>query len=195
MKDLTRVPNPEDILLDTSDWNAEDLSRYPNHRFQMFGISSSWDCLAAIYILSHFGDFYWMTDEIYRVIGNRAYVANYQGDWKIVQDFLEQFPQSPMQFYDIWCCHRSPEEFFGNLKKRAKRLLYGFRIVSNDPPRRKPKHQERIRGYRDKGSLRLPHQYHGISPYSETPKLDLRAKIGHPILRKKEDFPGEDTSQ
>lgn len=192
---LNRAPRPEDIQMDTSDWNAEILSRHPDHHFWISNLSSSWDCLAMIYILSHFGDFYWMTDTLYRKMSERAYVANYEGEWSIVQNFLEQYPQTPQQFYDLWLLYKSPEEFFGNLKKRAKRLSYGCHLKPNNPQGRRVRKPQRVRGYRDKGTLRLPHQYHGDPPVPEAQKLDFRGRCGHPLLREKEDFPGEDKSQ
>lgn len=179
--------------MDTSDWNAENLSRHPDHHLYCRTFSTSWDCLAMIYILSHVADFYWMTDYLYREISKKAYVANYEGEWRTVQVFLEQYPQTPQQFYELWLNYKSPEEFFGNLKKRAKRLSYSCHLRPNSPQGGRVRKSQRVRGYRDKGSLRLPHQYHGDPPVPVTPKLDYRGRVGHPLLREREEeIPGEE---
>lgn len=187
-----RAPKPEDIQLDISDWNAEILSRHPDHSFGCSQASTSWDCLALIYILSHFGDFYWLTEKLYRRISQKAYVANYEGEWKTVQLLLEQYPQTPQQFYELWLQEKSPEEFFGNLKRRAKRLLNGFQLRPDNPQGGNVRRPQRVRGYRDKGTLRLPHQYHGDPPVSDS-KLDFRRQVGHPLIREEDDSPGEDS--
>lgn len=177
---LNRDPNPNDLRLKVDDWIAEVLSLQPDRTLSC-RVRSSWDSLALIYIISHVADLFWITDEIYRAIGQAAYVANYEGEWKTVQVFLEQNPQTPEEFYNLWCKFKSPDEFFGNLKKRAMRLHYIIKFKKRDPHGPITKAQ-RARGYRDKGTLRPSHQFHGDPP-EKGPHLDLRSKIGHPLLK------------
>jgi len=122
-----------------------------------------------------------MTEKVIRKIANKAYLADYQGEWQIVQDFLQKHPTSPSDFYEIWLTHKSPEEFFGNLRKRAAKLSMLVRINTENPLRRKVVYPQKARGYKDKGTLRPPHEFHGDPPVSPQ-KLDYRHLVGHPLL-------------
>lgn len=176
-----RRPNPKDLSLDLEDWIAECQSLQPDRTLGIRNIGTSWDSLCLIYILSHVGSLYWITDDILRRIAQKAYVANYEGEWKTVQDFLEQNPQTPEEFYNLFLKYRSPEEFFGNLKKRARRISLLIRFYKRDPHGPVSKSQ-RTRGYRDMGTYHPPHEYHGEPPEKDE-KLDLRKRVGHPLLK------------
>lgn len=176
-----RSPNPRDLSLDLKDWIAECQSLDPDHTLGIRTIGSSWDALCLIYILSHVANLFWITDDIHRRIAQKAYQANYEGEWKTVQDFLQQNPQTPEAFYQIWISYHSPEEFFGNLKKRAKRIQLIIRFKKRDPHGPVSKSQ-RIRGYRDKGTYHPPHEFHGEPPEKDE-KIDLRRFVGHPLLK------------
>jgi len=149
---------------------------------RFFAQLSAWEALCLIYIVSHFGERYWVTDEIYERISNKAYQANYQGEWQTVDTFLRQYPRSPSIFYEIWLTVKSPEEFFGNLRRRAKRVAMLIKIQKRDSTSRPVRTPQRARGYKDKGTLRPPHQFHGDPPLRDGEKQDFRHLVGHPLL-------------
>jgi len=176
-----REPKPSDLLLKSIDWIAEVPSLALDRFYGYSGPLSSWDALCLIYIFSHVGDRYWMTEEVFRKIANKAYLADYQGEWQIVQDFLQKHPTSPSDFYEIWLAHKSPEEFFGNLRRRAAKLSMLVRSITRNPHRKPVTYPQRARGYKDKGTLRPPHEFHGDPPV-KAQKMDLRHLVGHPLL-------------
>lgn len=171
----------ENLNLIDDDWIAECLSLEPDRSLSFPRTSTSWDALCVLYLLSHLESHYWITDEIHRKLAQQAYISNYEGEWENVQFILEQYPQTPKEFYDLFLKFHSPEEFFGNLVRRARRLSKGIRSKQRDPhgPVRKV---QRHRGYRDKGTLRPPHQP-VVDPPLRAEKFDRRTKLGHPLLR------------
>lgn len=172
----------EDYSLADDDWIAECLSLQPEMALRIPRTSTSWDALCVLYLMSHLESHYWITDDVHRMMAQKAYLSNYEGEWKVVQEILEQYPQTPKEFYEIFLMFHSPEEFFGNLVPRARRLSSGLDKKKRDP-HGPVQRTVRHRGYRDKGTLRPPHRPPVIPPSSESPKLDRRKKIGHPILR------------
>jgi hypothetical protein len=184
-----REPDPKDIPIGDENWIAECQSLQPD-RYIDFPVLTAWDSLCLIYLLSHVSSLYWLTDEIHRRIAQKAYQSDYKGEWRTVQEILEQYPQTPEQFYLIFLRYKSPEEFFGNLKKRARRLLYLVRYKRREPSSH-PRRTNRPRGYRDKGTLRPSHRPRVMPPEQE-PKEDRRKLIGHPLIHEEEDEnPGE----
>lgn len=183
-KNDQRLPSPRDIPLAIDDWIAECQSLQPDRTIGIRDIGTSWDALCLIYIISHVGNLFWITDSILRKISQKAYQSNYEGGWKTVQEILEQNPQTPEEFYWQFLQSHSPEEFFGNLKRRSKRMILLIRFYRRDPhgPVRKP---QRARGYKDKGTLRPPHKRHGDPPEKKE-KVDRRGMVGHPLLREEE---------
>lgn len=176
-----RRPNPEDLQLEITDWIAECLSLEPDRTLGIRNIGSSWDALCLIYILTHVSSQFWITDDITRRIGQKAYAANYQGEWETVQDLLERNPQTPEEFYNIFILTHSPEEFFGNLKRRARRVCLLIRFMKRDP-HGPVSYSQRTRGYKDKGTYHPPHEFHGEPP-EKVERLDRRKMIGHPLLK------------
>lgn len=172
----------EDFSLVADDWIAECLSLQPNMSLRFPQTSSSWDALCVLYLLSHLESRYWITDEHHRRIAQQAYVSNYEGEWKTVQEILEQYPQTPKEFYDIFLKFHTPEEFFGNLVRRARRLSRGIGTKMRDPhgPVSRP---QRHRGYRDKGTLRPSHRPAVEPPVESFERLDRRSQAGHPLVR------------
>lgn len=175
-----RDPNPRDIPLGLADWIAECQSLQPDHSLWIRTVGSSWDALCLIFILTHISSLPWITDDITRRIAQKAYQANYEGEWETVQFLLEQNLQTPEQFYRYFLERHSPEEFFGNLRKRAMRVLYLVRTVKRDPHGSYVRPQ-RIRGYRDKGTYHPPHEFHGDPPERDQ-KVDRRHLVRHPLL-------------
>lgn len=171
----------EDFSLIDDDWIAECLSLPPDRTLRIPRISSSWDALAVLYLMSHLAKSYWITDQVYRNLAQKAYIANYEGEWEAVQVTLERYPQTPKEFYDIFLMFHSPEDFFGNLLRTARRLSKGIGNKAREPLGvvRKP---QRHRGYRDKGTLRPAHRP-AVEPPSEIERVDRRSDIGHPLIR------------
>lgn len=163
-------------------WIAECLSLSPDRAIRIPRISTSWEALCVLYLMSHLESHFWITDEIHRILANKAYVSNYEGEWETVQTILEQYPKTPKEFYDIFLRFHSPEDFFGNLVVRARRLSFGIGTIRRDPhgPISRP---QRHRGYRDKGTLRPSHRPTVVPPSKEE-RIDRRQNLGHPIFRK-----------
>lgn len=171
----------EDFSLRDSDWIAECQSLQPERTIRIPRISTSWDALCVLYLMSHLESRYWLTDDVHRKMGQKAYVANYEGEWETVQVILEQYPRTPKEFYDIFLKFHSPEEFFGNLVPRARRLSRGIGSILRDPHGPVLRSQ-RHRGYRDKGTLRPPHRP-AVEPPTKLAHIDRRSKLGHPLIR------------
>jgi hypothetical protein len=171
----------EDFSLIDDDWIAECLSLQPDRSLRIPRITSSWDALAVLYLLSHLERAPWITDEVHRMLAQKAYAGNYEGEWETVQKILEQYPQTPKEFYSIFLENHSPEDFFGNLVRTSRRLLRGLGSKARDPHGcvRKP---QRHRGYRDKGTLRPAHRP-AVEPPVDVERVDRRSLIGHPLIR------------
>lgn len=181
----TRRYTKEDYSLESDDWIAECLSLGPERSLRFPRTTSSWDALCILYLVSHLESHYWMTDDIHRRIGQQAYAGNYEGEWKTVQEILEQYCQTPKEFFDIFLKFHSPEEFFGNLVPRARRLTRGIDNKKRDPHgpvRRTLRH----RGFRDKGTLRPSHQRPVVCSLTDN-RLDRRKKIKHPLIYEEEE--------
>lgn len=179
--DVRRDPNPKDFRLKEADeWIAECQSLSPDLSLGIHAVGTGWDALCLIYLLSHISHLYWITDDITRKIAQKAYSSNYEGEWEIVQQMLELDPKTPRQFYEQFLQDRSPEEFFGNLKRRARRLIRIIKFKKRDPhgPVRVP---QRKRGYNDKGTYVPPHRPR-VEPPEKVTRVDRRKKVGHVLL-------------
>lgn len=175
----------EDYSLLEDDWIAECLSLQPDRAIKLPRISTSWDALCVLYLVSHLESHYWITDDIHQRVANMAYRAKYEGEWRNVQEILEHYCQTPKDFYQQFIKSHSPEEFFGNLVPRARRFSRAIDNKKRDPHGPVLRVQ-RHRGYRDKGTLRPSHRPTVIPPYEETNLEDRRSKIRHPLLRDRE---------
>lgn len=174
------LPNGKQFALEDDDWTAELLSLQPERSLKIPRISTSWDALALLYLLSHLEASFWITDDAHRQIAQKAYLGNYEGEWETVQFILEQYPKTPKEFYQLFLMRHSPEEFFGNLQRKARRLRRGLGTKARDPHGlvRRP---QRHRGYRDKGTLRPAHRP-AVEPPQKEERIDRRKSIGHPLL-------------
>lgn len=141
------------------------------------------DALALIYVSLYFE--YWSTDKIIDAIRQKCYFQNYEGEWAIVQDFLELKLQTPEQFEKYYILTKGAFDFYGNFIKRAYKMTKILKIQDVTKPSkhrvRKPVYR---RGYKDKGSLRLPHENHGEKPISLIERIDRRQNVTHPLLGK-----------
>jgi len=174
------LPNGKQFALEDDDWTAELLSLQPERSLKVPRINSSWEALAVLYLLSHLEASFWITDGVHRMLAQKAYVSNYEGEWETVQFLLEQYPKTPKEFYDYFLLNHSPEDFFGNLVRTARRLKRGIGSYARDPQgivRRSQRH----RGYRDKGTLRPAHRP-AVEPPLVTERVDRRKNIGHPLI-------------
>jgi hypothetical protein len=147
-------------------------------------LSSAKFCLSLIYISLHFQ--YWETDDLIKAISQKCYLQNYNGEWKTVQDFLETELKTPKEFEEKYISVKGPHDFFGNFLPKASRNIKLLKIKDlQKKDKRKVLYPQFHRGYKDKGSLRLPSEYHGDRPL-KTEKEDRRSKVAHPLLG--EDF-------
>jgi hypothetical protein len=148
-----------------------------------YNVRTAWESLCLLYLSLHLN--YWETEVVVRTISQRAYQHSYEGEWQVVQRFLEEQLDTPQQYEERWkeLSGRPLEEFYGNLvpyaAKMEKRLDYRDTSKAATGKVRRP---QRKRGYADKGSCRLPHEKHGSPPVKE--KEDRRNLIMiNPLLR------------
>lgn len=177
---------------------AETSSLYSNTSASLrANFESSQEALALILISGFLKP--WNTDIIIRTIGQKAYAYNYQGNWKRVQLILESYDfqeeldtqQAPEKLIATFLMFFSPEDFYGNIVPLAYKLAK-YRIFFKNPFNenfRRPQRPVFRRGYKDKGSRRLPHERHGEPPYKEK-EIDRRYLIKHPLA----DFVRRETS-
>jgi len=80
-------------------------------------------------------------------------------------DFIEYLLQSKvlMKLFLLETSKWSTRDFFGNILQKdcLKRAMR--RVSPQMKTKRKPKRSQRVRGYRDKGTLKLSHQIHNCS--------------------------------
>jgi hypothetical protein len=146
-------------------------------------LTNAWSALAAIYIGLEYE--YWENEKLFRTISQKAYLNKYNGQWKTVQDFLEAEFQSPKQYQEAFILRFGPREYHGNLLPAIQRLREVLKFKASVERKEKPvKYPQFHRGYKDKGTLRLSHEKHGIPDYSSDPERpDRRSLVYHPLLR------------
>lgn len=124
----------------------------------------------------------WLTEKVYRVIAYRAFINNYLGEWEIVQAMLETKPQTYEAVKKKFLEYHSYSAFEGNYRcSRSEISRWLWKKPIGSTRQGTVRYPQRKRGYTDKGSRRLPHQYHGIPPYSDE-KEDRRHLVQHPLL-------------
>lgn len=170
------------------DWIAESQSWYSAPEVL---VSKEWlphvlnarQALAAIFAAKFLP--YWVNDEIFKRIGQLAYLNRYQGTWKIVQDILERiYEDNTGTEIDekIWLSYQSEDDFFGNFLVEVNCLLkINYHSWKRLDERKLPKKKVRRRGYQDKGSLRPSHKRGRNLPEPE-PGEDRRELVRHPLL-------------
>lgn len=143
-------------------------------------VTSAKQALVLIYISLYFP--VWESEKLIRTISQKCFAQNYNGEWKTVQDFLEIEFKTPKDFETKYCSEKGPHDFFGNFLPKAERNIRAIKITDlTKKNRTKVVYPIFHRGYKDKGSLRLPSDSHGIRPYKE--KEDRRPLVFHPLVR------------
>lgn len=177
----TKRSTPEELRAKIAE--LQSLYSDPNCYYDIrASITSARDCLSLIYLMTYFR--FWETESIIKAIAQNAYAKNYEGEWSNVQEFLEYKDLTTEQFEAYYIQRYGAHDFFGNFLKRSVRisrtLKFNDRNKKDTRPVRKPQFR---RGYNDKGTLRLPHEYHGERPYSDnTNRIDRRKQVAHPLL-------------
>lgn len=119
----------------------------------------------------------WESWEVVARIRESCYFHRYTGEWKQVQECLEQVTDLDT-FEKKLQTLMSLDDFFGNFLMEVERYLrrerFAFKPFERD--RNKPRRLIRHRGYRDKGSLRPYHQ-RGRNLPEESPSEDRRGKV------------------
>jgi len=177
---------------------AETSARYSDPRVELrANVTSARSALSFLLICSWFGNEPWRTEVLIKTIAQAAFAARYAGKWKLVQTLLELEPESfnPETVIATLLAQVSPYEFYGNLVNDALAFYRSiqFRDTTKHPSRRVRRPQFR-RGYRDKGSRRLPHEQ-PVDPPTRPPLTDRRHKVHcNPLLelRRAEDSLSED---
>lgn len=128
---------------------------------------------------------YFQINQIRESIGRMARNYSYQGDWKVVGEILEQ--STSLDIHSTWIIlfeTINENDWYGNYVPRLIRAVRSLRTkkvyssVSEDlRPVHKPK---RKRGYNDKGSQRLSHQWLPRE-YPELGKKKLQKPIKEPL--------------
>lgn len=163
-------------------------SRWPNTSgvYEIRGrIGTAQQALAQLFLCSFLEP--WETDRLIRAMSQKCYQCSYQGAWQEVQEILEHYPKNSLDFTEKYLQHHSPEEFFGNLLRSTEREILIAKWVDPSQHSSRPvKKRVRRRGYRDHGTLRLPHERHG-EPVSSPEREDRRDRVSHPLLQKTEE--------
>lgn len=124
----------------------------------------------------------WESWEIVSRIRESCYFHRYTGEWKQVQEILEQVTDLDT-FEKKLSSLMSEDDFFGNFLTECERFLrrepHSFKPLVRDE--HKPRRLIRHRGYRDKGSLRPKHQQ-GRNLPEEFHSEDRRGKVRYSHL-------------
>lgn len=126
----------------------------------------------------------WQTDVLVRKLAQMAYANNYQGRWNRVQEILELEINRPEELEEYYIQTGHANDFYGNVLPLAVKILYRIKYIDTSKgPRSRVRYPQRVRGYKDKGSCRLPHEYHGEDlPGKERKRDDRRQYVHHPLV-------------
>jgi len=121
-----------------------------------------------------------------------------EGKWTIVEELIQQ-PQGFFFLEEVLIENFSPEDIFGNLVPKLKRVIASVTPVSKKVQEQKNKQKkvkEKVfrRGYADHGTLRPSHKWLPWNAYSE-PEAPERETIDFYIPRRNQWVPLEDTKQ
>lgn len=103
----------------------------------------------------------WFSDSFLHLIANQAYLQRYQGNWLVLQYFIEN-ATSIQDFLELVELNGFQREFFGNFVVSTEKVLR--KILIERSWKLEPGtygeviYPEYRRGYRDKGNLRPPHE-------------------------------------
>jgi hypothetical protein len=93
-------------------------------------------------------------------VANVCYKNNYQGKWKLVQEFLELEYNYPAGLFEELTKNFNLHDIYGNFIPTLSRVSRTVKIRTGQSRKRKVKRSQRKRGYDDKGTLRLQHERH-----------------------------------
>lgn len=146
------------------------------------------DSLVILFILSLMELKDWQSEKVINQIANKAYCGNYQGAWLEVQEYLEIQELSTEKFLQKYLQRHSVNELFGNLIPQA-RIRFKYFAKTRDlsvyqEDTRKVTRKIRHRGYRDHGTLRLPHEIHG-DPIPPKSREDKRGRVANQLVKLK----------
>jgi hypothetical protein len=114
-----------------------------------------------------------------------AYSKNYEGEWANVQFFLEYEGLTAPKFEELYIERYGAHAFYGNFLRETLRNSRSIKVTDRNAVDTRPvKKKQFRRGYNDKGSLRLPHEFHGERPSAEE-RIDRRNNVAHPLLKEK----------
>lgn len=114
-------------------------------------------------------DNYCLVESLRTHIGKMAQNYRYEGRWSDIKDYLQNV--KPFHFRDglyFIISKIGTHAFYGNFIKKMVKAIENIKLrkmyqdVVTD--RRPVKKSQRKRGYNDKGSRRLPHEFHGSRP-------------------------------
>lgn len=149
-------------ICETVSKDSEVLSRITPRLWERFENSYSFfepDArkLVRIAILS------WYLPEEYRILLQMSLKEEIKNKENL--DYIEYLLESRclmilfLQETSLW----STRDFFGNILTKESLIRAMFSVSCRYETLRKPKRSQRIRGYRDKGTMKLPHQVHDCS--------------------------------
>lgn len=171
---------------------AQTSTRYSDNPVSLrLNVTKPYEALAAYYLSLYFR--FWQTDTLVRSLAHRAYANNYQGKWELVQEVLELELSQPEELEAWFIKVGLANEFFGVILPDAEKIerRVNYRDMSR-PSNHYVRRTQRIRGYRDKGSCRLPHEHHGIPPTPEE-REDRRPLVHHPLVQQRKVVRSEST--
>lgn len=115
---------------------------------------------------------YCLVENLRNHIAKLARNNHYSGDWNLVKEFLSNVkPFVHREGIEFCLQNMSESDYYGNFLRTVKRLLFKLKFrqmhTSVESDTRRYKKSQRKRGYDDKGSRRLPHEFHGQRPGRE----------------------------
>jgi hypothetical protein len=162
---------------------AEFTPRCPDPVFKI-KYEGAYEALGAILIVSiiiHTREQY-LRYEFHEKVAEEAYRNNYQGKWKQVQELLELENMNFNSYFNWFLENFSKEDIYGNIVPLINRIIKTIKVTNRKFRKPRVRYPEYRRGYRDKGTLRFPHEIHsdwtfsGENPYRE----DRRNSISSP---------------
>lgn len=175
--------------------SSEFLSRCSDPSKYIFTIQHPRTGLQAIAaygaILAMSQDNIFLIEDTVKALAQRAFLQNYQGTWKKLQEFLEE-TITTKEFEEKMFLSFGPYDIYGNILPEIARQMSGIKAKPRDPNKNTfVKKAQRRRGYRDKGTLRSVEDKARCAANiliatveGAHTRQDRRFEVKHPLLHK-----------
>lgn len=171
-------PSARDLITRNLSWSSPRVTHFH-------------DCLALMgAVLKVSENRYWESERILRYLSNQAYIHQYDQNWRILQNFLEEVDN--YEDYRVYALEQmSSEDFYGNLEPKIYRFMRVLKPTTDESRSGRKKKSQRRRGYRDKGTLRPNWQKRNVALLKDD-REDRRSLCKHPLLGRFSEKDGEE---